>query len=132
MSRRTYAILRRKAARWLRRGQSVVLDASYGQPSERAALRQLARRAGARLYVIACRASEAVLRSRLSARLTDAHSTSDARPELWPALRSAFVEPADTAIAFEADTTRPPQALVDEILSDLYATEGHAAEARAA
>ena len=52
MSRRTYAILRRKAARWLRRGQSVVLDATYGQPSERAALRQLARHTGARLYVI--------------------------------------------------------------------------------
>src|SRR5579859_5810041 len=46
-SRRTYAMLRKQAARWLRRGQSVVLDATYGQPSERAALRQLARRAEA-------------------------------------------------------------------------------------
>jgi aminoglycoside phosphotransferase family enzyme/predicted kinase len=132
MSRRTYAVLRRKAARWLRRGQSVVLDATYGQPSERAALRQLARRAGARLYVITCRADEALLQSRLAARLTDSHVTSDARPELWPALRAAFVEPTETPVAFEADATRPPAALVDQILSDIYATEPHVAEACAA
>lgn len=47
MTRRTYAILRRQAARWLRRGQSIVLDATYGQQAERAAVRQLARRTGA-------------------------------------------------------------------------------------
>jgi uncharacterized protein len=132
MSRRTYAILRRKAARWLRRGQSVVLDATYGQPSERAALRQLARHTGARLYVITCRANDAVLQSRLAARMTDSHSTSDARPELWPMLRSAFVEPTDTPVAFEADTTRPPEMLIDQILSDIYATETHVAGVRAA
>jgi aminoglycoside phosphotransferase family enzyme/predicted kinase len=132
MSRRTYAILRRKAARWLRRGQSVVLDATYGQPSERAALRQLARHTGARLYVILCRANEAVLQSRLATRPADSRSASDARPELWPALRSAFVEPADTPVAFEADTTQPPEALVDQIFADIYAIQTHGAEACAA
>jgi aminoglycoside phosphotransferase family enzyme/predicted kinase len=132
MSRRTYAVMRRKAARWLRRDQSVVLDATYGQPSERAALRQLARHTGARLYVITCRTDEAVLQSRLAARTNDSRSTSDARPELWPALRSAFVEPTDTQIAFEADTTRPPEALIEQILADIYATETPVAKARAA
>jgi predicted kinase len=132
MSRRTYAILRRKAARGLRRGQSVVLDATYGQPSERAALRQLARHTGARLYVILCRANEAVLHSRLAARRIDSRSVSDARPELWPLLRSAFVEPADTRVAFEADTTQPPEVLIDQILADMYATENSDAEMRAA
>jgi hypothetical protein len=132
MSRRTYAILRRKAARWLRRGRSVVLDATYGQPSERAALRQLARHTGARLYVILCRANESLIQSRLAARVAESHVTSDARPELWPALRSAFVEPTDTLVAFEADTTQPPEVLFDQILSDIYATETHAAEVCAA
>ena len=132
VSRRTYVTLRRKAARCLRKGQSVVLDATYGQPSERAALRQLARHTGARLYVILCRADEAVLQSRVAARLTDSHSTSDARPEPWPALRSAFVEPTDTLVAFEADTTQPAEVLVDQILSDIYATETRVAGTRAA
>jgi hypothetical protein len=52
MGRRTYEVLRRKAARWLRQRQSVVLDLTYGQPSERAAVLQLAQRSGARLVVI--------------------------------------------------------------------------------
>ena len=64
--------------------------------------------------------------------MTDSHSTSDARPELWPVLRSAFVEPTDTPVAFEADTTQPPEVLIDQILSDIYATETRVAGARAA
>jgi len=64
--------------------------------------------------------------------MTDSHSASDARPELWPALRSAFVEPADTPVAFEADTAEPPEVLIDQILSDMYATETRVAGARAA
>jgi len=132
MTRRTYGVLRRKAARYLRHGQSVVLDATYGQSSERAALRQLARHTGARLYVIVCRASDAVLQARLATRTTESPSVSDARPELWPALRSAFVEPSDTLVAFEADTTRAADALTDEILTDIYGTETSIAGARAA
>ena len=69
MSRRTYAMLRRQAARWLRRGRSLVLDATYSQPAERAAVRQLARRTGARLVVLVCRADESVLQARLAARM---------------------------------------------------------------
>jgi aminoglycoside phosphotransferase family enzyme/predicted kinase len=132
MSRRTYAVLRRKAARWLRRGQSVVLDATYGQPSERAALRQLARRIGVRLYVIRCQAQDAVLQARLTTRTKDQLSVSDVRPELWSALRLAFVEPTDTLVTFNADTTRPAEALIDEIVSDMYADQAGVAGARAA
>jgi hypothetical protein len=47
-------------------------------------------------------------------------------------LRSSFVEPTDTPVAFEADTTQPPEVLIDEILSDMYTTEIQGAEARAA
>jgi aminoglycoside phosphotransferase family enzyme/predicted kinase len=132
MSRRTYALMRRKAARWLRRGQSVILDATYGLPSERAALRQLARHTGAHVYVIVCRADDELLLSRLAARTTDPRSASDARPELWPALRSAFVEPTDTPIAFEADTAQPRDALIEQLIADIYASQTSRASAEAA
>ena len=79
-TQRTYASLPRRAASWLRRGQSVVLDATYGRPDERAALRRLARRAGARPVVFMCTADESVLRARLTSRpQLDPHSASDAR-----------------------------------------------------
>jgi uncharacterized protein len=123
MSRRTYAMLRRTAARWLRRGQSVVLDATYGHPAERAALRQLARRTGTRFMVILCRADEQVLRARLAARATDTQTTSDARLELWPALKAAFVEPTDLPDAVVVDTARPLECVLDDVMSALAAVQ---------
>jgi hypothetical protein len=75
MSRRTYSMLRRHAARWLQRGYSVVLDATYGQPVERTALRHLARRAGARLVFVVCQADDVTLRMRLAARERDPERT---------------------------------------------------------
>jgi hypothetical protein len=50
-TQRTYAALRRNAVQWLRCGQSVVLDATFVQRGERAALRRLARDINARLMV---------------------------------------------------------------------------------
>jgi len=118
-SRRTYATLRRHAARWLRRGRSVVLDAAYGQPSERAALRQLARRVKARLVFVLCRADESVLQARLAARTRDPRSVSDARPELWPALKSAFVEPSELSGSLSVDTTQPLKQAIEQVLQSL-------------
>jgi aminoglycoside phosphotransferase family enzyme/predicted kinase len=122
MSRRAYAAMRKQAAKWLRRGKSVVLDATYGQPSERAALRQLARRTGARLVVLLCRADESVLRERLAARMQDTHSVSDARPELWPALKAAFVEPTELLEILSVDTTQPLELAIGQILGALAAS----------
>jgi uncharacterized protein len=119
MSRRTYASMRKQATRWLRRGRSVVLDATFGQPAERAALRHLARRLGVRTYFIVCRADEATLKDRLAARMTEPDATSDARLEIWPALRAGFVEPTETPIDFCADTTLSNDVLVERILGDL-------------
>jgi aminoglycoside phosphotransferase family enzyme/predicted kinase len=115
-SRRTYAMLRKRAARWLRRGRSVVLDATYGQPSQRAAVRQLARRTGARLVFVVCRADESLLQARLAARTRDPRSVSDARPELWPALKAAYTEPAEVSGSLSVDTTQPLNQAVEEVL----------------
>jgi uncharacterized protein len=95
MTRRTYASLSRRAAYWLRGGHSVVLDATYGRPEQRAAVRQLARRMGAGFVALFCRASDDVLRRRLAAREHESAGVSDARLELWPELRAAFVDPRD-------------------------------------
>jgi uncharacterized protein len=116
-SARTYAALRRRAARYLRRGQSVVLDASYGQPRERRALHGLARRTGARLVVLVCRADEAVLCARLSARAREPGNASDARLELWPALRAAFVEPDENCQTQSVDTQQPAEASLRDALA---------------
>jgi predicted kinase len=116
-SQRTYAVLRRQAMGWLRQGQSVVLDATYGQPHERVALRRLAQQAGVPLVVLVCQADEATLRARLAARPSDSLTTSDARLSLWPALRAAYVEPCEWSEAVGLDTTRPPDVSLTDALS---------------
>lgn len=116
MSRCTYAALKRHAARWLRKGQSVVIDATCGQAADRAVFRQLARRAGARFLVVVCQADDEVLRARLAARVQDPNSTSDARLELWPALRAAFNPPEEVPGVMRVDTTLPSTVTVDQVL----------------
>jgi uncharacterized protein len=122
MSRRTYAALRRGTARWLRRGQSVVVDATFGEPTERAALRQLVRRLGAQFAVLVCRADDAVLRERLVARARDTRTASDARLEIWPELRGAFTEPVELAEARAIDATARPDAMLSEALGIVRAS----------
>ncbi|MGD9892953.1 MAG: AAA family ATPase [Dehalococcoidia bacterium] len=104
MTAATYAELRRQAGRWLGRGRSVVLDATYGQASERDAIRTLAERSGSRLVLLSCQADEATIRRRLAARADDSSTVSDARLEQWPALRDAFQPPRDDENAHVIDT----------------------------
>jgi aminoglycoside phosphotransferase family enzyme/predicted kinase len=119
MTRRTYAVLRRRAARLLRRGRSVVLDATYGQAVERAAVRRLASRLRVPLVVLVCRADETVLRARLAARADGTETASDARLELWPALMAAFSEPVDLPEAVSVDTTAPLDVTVEQAVAVL-------------
>jgi uncharacterized protein len=131
MTRRTYAAIIRKAARLLRRGQSVVLDATFGQPADRSAVRQVARRTGARLLVVVCRANEAAIHDRLAARALDTHSASDARLEVWPALRAAFVEPTELPTTINVDTTQPLDQTVAAVVAAFRTAEPESVNSRA-
>lgn len=106
-TRRTYAALRRRAAHWLDRGRSVVLDATFGQAAERAAIRRLAARRGARLVVLHCHADDDTIRARLAAREQDSGTVSDARLELWPALRRAYTPPDEIPGVIQLDMGAP-------------------------
>jgi uncharacterized protein len=118
-SRRTYATMRRRAARWLRRGRSVVLDATFGSPAERAALGALARRLGATLLVVECRADEAELRRRLLGREWEGTTASDARSEIWSELRAAYAEPRELADVLRVDATAALEQQVRTVLDRL-------------
>lgn len=107
MTRRTYTTLRRRAGRLLRQGRSVVVDATFGAPAQRALLTRLARRCDARLVALYCQAGERATLARLAARERAPDTVSDARLEQWPALRDAFREPVEWPDALVIDTTRP-------------------------
>ncbi len=119
MTRRTYATMHRRAGNWLRRGQSVVLDATYGNPAALMAVTRLARRTRARLVIYVCETDEATIRERLAARATDPGAVSDARLTVWPALRNAFTDPSDREEMVRLDMTRPITDVLDDALQHL-------------
>ncbi len=121
MTQRTYAALRRDAARWLRRGRGVVVDATFGSPSERAQLQQLARRLDTGLHVVWCEADDATLIARLKQRATQQGVVSDARIELWPDLRAAFTPPDEQTSLLRVDATRSMDETTEQALSLLRA-----------
>lgn len=122
MTGSTYAALRRDAARWLRRGRGVVIDATFGNPGERAHMRQLARRLEADLRVVLCDADDATLIARLERRATERGVVSDARIELWPELRAAFTPPDELPSVLRVDATRNTEETVEQALALLRAS----------
>ncbi len=105
MGRRTYATMRRRAARYLRQGNAVILDATFGSVHERRAVAQLAARIGVPLIILYCQADDATLQSRLAARDDDPLTVSDARLANWPILRTAFTPPDQTTELTVLDMT---------------------------
>ncbi len=121
VNERVYATLERRAAALLAAGHSVVIDAVCARPEERAALADLARRAGAGFAGIWLQAPEATLLARLAQRGKDA---SDATAEIlqqqltydlgvidWTRIdanqpRDAVVEAARKAIGVPASRDR--------------------------
>lgn len=119
MTRRTYAVMRRRAARLLRQGRSVVLDATFGNPAERAAVGRLARRVGAPLVVLVCEADEATVIARLAARADDSEAVSDARLDMWPALRASYTDPVEFPDAIRLDMAQPLPAVLAHVVDAL-------------
>lgn len=96
---RVYDALRREADQLLAAGCSVIADATFLDPAERAAIRTVADRRQVPFAGLWLDAPDAVLASRLSARVSDA---SDATPAMVERQRRGMKTPADWA-DFAAD-----------------------------
>ncbi|MPZ15631.1 MAG: AAA family ATPase [Chloroflexi bacterium] len=94
-TRATYAALRRHAATWLRRGASVVLDGTFGDPHQRQLARRLAQREGVRFILVRTTCDEATARNRIRQREADPERVSDATWEVYQEMAGAYVEPAE-------------------------------------
>ncbi len=79
-----------EAARHVGLGVSVVLDASWSEPSARAALVRLGRECFAAVDTFECRVPDDVALERLAARAASGGDASDAGPEVFAAMRSRW------------------------------------------
>ncbi|WP_081688548.1 AAA family ATPase [Inquilinus limosus] len=96
---RVYEALRREAEQLLAAGCPVIADATFLDPAERAAIRAVASRRQVPFAAVWLDAPDAVLASRLSARVSDA---SDATPTMIERQRRGTTPPTDWA-GFAAD-----------------------------
>ncbi len=102
-------------------GRSVIVDATFLRPEERAPWRELAEAAGLPLRVIHCQAPPAVLTQRIESRRAAATDASEADLEVlqWQRQRSAPFAPEESVSLIEADTARAD--VVPQLLLQLRA-----------
>lgn len=91
---RVYRELVSRAEKLLRRGVSVVLDATFLRRRYRDLARSAARRAGAQALAVHCICPASVVLGRLARRSKELAALSDARPELYEQQRGDFEPPA--------------------------------------
>jgi hypothetical protein len=89
-TRRTYDALYEKADLMLKRGQDVILDASFKQRADRMRARDLAANLGADYLIIECVLDEAQTKTRLERRMAEGRSPSDGRWELYASQKGEF------------------------------------------
>jgi aminoglycoside phosphotransferase family enzyme/predicted kinase len=97
LKERAYASLLESARDALRRGRTVVVDATFPDARRRAPFRELARSLGVALVVVHVRADEEEIRRRMQARARDPGQPSDATWEVYLRAKPAFEPPAELA-----------------------------------
>jgi predicted kinase len=120
-NQRTYQALADLARQALTHGQSVLLDASFARQAERQRIATLAQEVGVDFFVLACHASEAVLRQRLEQRERVPETISDGRRDILPQFLHDYepVQPGEPGYHVRLDTTRSMACCVQQALAGI-------------
>ncbi len=101
---RTYAELGRRAFEFLKKGRSVILDATFSKRRYLKKAMEAAERAGAEVKIIECIASSATVRARLEERRWASGNVSDADWRIYIGKKAAFEELAGPRLAAAAES----------------------------
>jgi predicted kinase len=116
-SQKTYGALLQKASDLLKKGDSVILDASYQYGRDRQDAKTLALNLHSRIYFILCRCSEEEMRRRMTQRARDPANVSDGRWEIYQQQKKRFERPEELAASelVVIDTQAPLEELLEEL-----------------
>jgi aminoglycoside phosphotransferase family enzyme/predicted kinase len=119
MTQQTYDALADLARQALKRGDSVILDASFAKRAERQRMASIAQEMKAQCCVLECWAPEAALRARLRERARASASISDAREEILRPFRRDYepIQAVEKTCWVRLDTTESMEACVLQALS---------------
>lgn len=120
---RVYGLLLARAQEELKKGASVVLDATFSSRKWRGEAVRLAEDLDASLFFVECACGKAVMLERLGRRRNVADSFSDARPEHLGDFLERFEEMSELPAEFHTriDTEREVNENLGEMLSKTYA-----------
>jgi hypothetical protein len=119
-SQKTYSLLLEKAESSIKKGQSVVLDASYSTVDKRRQVIALAEKQHVPVFFIYCVCPEAEMRRRMDRRAKDPQAVSDGRWEIYLQQKAAFEPPDHLGNRLVTiDTSSSPEQLVAELTNRL-------------
>ncbi|MCF8106859.1 MAG: AAA family ATPase [Desulfohalobiaceae bacterium] len=121
ISKLTYARLFTQAAKHLRAGRSVILDASFKRQRDRQEAQQTADDFGARFLVLECTCRRQTAEKRLMHREHQANEASDGRRELFQAQRDDFepIREFSPEIHLRIDTDASERQCREQTLEDI-------------
>ena len=121
LSQKTYGALRAKAEEALKRGSSVVLDASHQYGRDRRELRDLAAALRCRICFVLCQCPETEMKRRMQMREKDPGAVSDGRWEVYLEQKKRFEAPAELGARLIAaiDTSPSLEVLLGRLVAKL-------------
>lgn len=122
-TRRTYAAMFEEANRFLARGQSAALDASFGRSADRTRAGTLAERGGADFCLVECTAPDAELQKRLNRRTEGLEATvSDGRREILERQKRRWdpIRGLPSGVVVRIGTDGPPEDTMRRLLLRLF------------
>ena len=120
-SSRTYNALHEKAEIEIKKGHSVVLDASYQYARDRQAICELAKIMNTHVYFIFCQCPEKEMKRRMDLRSRNAAAVSDGRWEIYLKQKQRFEPPDEipAAILRTVNTNAPVKDLLNQLEKEL-------------
>ena len=116
----TYSALLNRGEKALKKGRSVVIDATFRRKSDRSSFRALAEQYKVPFVIIRTECPETIIRQRLEARAVNEEEISDGRWELFHRQRDEFETPdEEEGMLIVADCSRPLVDAVDEVLKGM-------------
>ncbi len=121
MTEMTYAKMAAAAEQHILAGEGAILDATFQRAAHRSAILELARRRGAPLALIHCRAPENLVQERLFKRAQEGTDLSDGRWEIYEQQKDAFepITEFSPRTYLALDTESPPEMLTERVESFL-------------
>jgi aminoglycoside phosphotransferase family enzyme/predicted kinase len=118
---RTYKRMNEIAEEYLRKGKSIVVDASFAKKSEREKAYALAKAANAEFTCIELVCPEEEMKKRLTARMHEKGAISDGRWEILPEQRASFekVDELKDEEHFVVDTSTPKDESVKKVMDKM-------------